>query len=74
MLQYDSDARRQLVRERAADLATDYEVSRPPPTRRPRRTALGLAARWLDAVHAVLDRAESEQVPDSAVGSRARGS
>ena len=74
MLQYDSDARRQLVRERAADLAIDYEVSRPPPARRRRRTALGLGARWLDAVLAVLDRAESEHVTNSAAGSRARGS
>ena len=72
MLQYDWDARRQLVRERAADLATDYEVSRPPPTRRLRRTAFG--AGWPGAVFGALERPSPEQMTDPRVGTTAHGS
>lgn len=50
MLSYDSDAVRQLVRERAGDLARDHERSQPRPSGRAeprdatRRRTSGLAA------------------------------
>jgi hypothetical protein len=52
MLHSDSDAVRQFVRERAGDLARDYERSQPRPSR---RTALPDATRFRTSrLHALL--------------------